>query len=278
RPSGGAAPAAPGGDRDRAGQESDEGGPDAGPDHQRREGGGDHRDAQHGRRELGGGDAVETRALQGELRSVRHGTDVEPLPRRPSTGGTGCDEQVDARRCEPGEDQRRHRPAASSRARRSMPRAAMRWAARTRTSPVQSSDPSTARPNTSVTVKWTASGSETRSSTATIPVRRGPSGPRSVCTTRSTESLTRLLRALSGRSREESDSWARNRSRVNPWRADPAWMVVYPVTPDDRVNSRGSASRSRTSPTMATSGAMRRKPATSRRRSIPGRSVRGGRV
>ena len=55
-------------------------------------------------------------------------------------------------------------------------------------------------------------------------------------------------------------------------------MVVKPFTPDDSVSSSGSASRSRTSPTMATSGAMRRNPATSRRRSTSGRSGRAGRV
>ena len=68
------------------------------------------------------------------------------------------------------------------------------------------------------------------------------------------------------------------RSRVRAWRAEPAWIVVKPLTPDDSVSSSGSASRSRTSPTMATSGAMRRKPATSRRRSTAGRSERAGRV
>ena len=51
---------------------------------------------------------------------------------------------------------------------------------------------------------------------------------------------------------------------------------MKPFTPDDSVSSSGSASRSRTSPTMATSGAMRRKPATRRRRSIAGRSGRAG--
>ena len=73
-----------------------------------------------------------------------------------------------------------------------------------------------------------------------------------------------------------SDSWQMNRSRVSAWRAEPAWMVVKPFTPDDSVSSSGSASRSRTSPTMATSGAMRRKPATSRRRSTAGRSAPRG--
>lgn len=33
-----------------------------------------------------------------------------------------------------------------------------------------------------------------------------------------------------------------NRSRVSAWRADPAWIVVNPFTPDDRVRSSGSAS------------------------------------
>ena len=69
-----------------------------------------------------------------------------------------------------------------------------------------------------------------------------------------------------------------NRSRESAWRAEPAWMVVNPFTPDERVSSSGRASRSRTSPTMATSGAMRRKPATSRRRSTAARSGRAGRV
>ena len=55
-------------------------------------------------------------------------------------------------------------------------------------------------------------------------------------------------------------------------------MVVNPCTPDDKVNINGMASRSRTSPTMATSGAMRRNPATSRRRSTSLRSGRAGRV
>ena len=73
-------------------------------------------------------------------------------------------------------------------------------------------------------------------------------------------------------------SWATNRSRVRACRAEPEWIVVYPVTPDDSVSSNGSASRSRTSPTIATSGAMRRNPATRRRRSISGRSIRLGRV
>ena len=73
-------------------------------------------------------------------------------------------------------------------------------------------------------------------------------------------SLTRVLSAASGSSPAESDSWQMNRRRVRAWRAEPAWIVVKPFTPDDSVSSSGSASRSRTSPTMATSGAMRRKP------------------
>jgi hypothetical protein len=33
-----------------------------------------------------------------------------------------------------------------------------------------------------------------------------------------------------------------NRSRVRAWRAEPAWIVVNPLTPDDTVESKGSAS------------------------------------
>jgi hypothetical protein len=65
------------------------------------------------------------------------------------------------------------------------------------------------------------------------------------CTTTSTLSLTSALSAASGRPPDVSASWQTNRSRVSAWRADPAWMVVYPVTPDDRVSS-GSASAFRT--------------------------------
>ncbi len=91
-------------------------------------------------------------------------------------------------------------------------------------------------------------------------------------------SLTRLLRADIGSSLLVSASWQMNRRRVRAWRAEPAWIVVNPLTPDDSVRSSGSASLSRTSPTIATSGAMRRKPATSRRRSTAGRSARAARV
>lgn len=111
-----------------------------------------------------------------------------------------------------------------------------------------------------------------------ISVTRGPSSVRWQCTTMSIESDTNALSADMGSSLAASDSWQMNRSRVSAWRAEPAWMVVKPVTPDDSVNSSGSASLSRTSPTIATSGAMRKKPATSRRRSTAGRSARAGRV
>ena len=102
-----------------------------------------------------------------------------------------------------------------------------------------------------------------------------PVGPRAQCTTTSMLSLTSVLSAVSGSSLADSDSWQMNRRRVSAWRAEPAWIVVKPFTPDDSVSSSGSASRSRTSPTMATSGAMRRKPATSLRRST-GRAVGAG--
>ena len=91
-------------------------------------------------------------------------------------------------------------------------------------------------------------------------------------------SLTRVLSAARGSSLEESESWQMKRSRVRAWRAEPAWMVVKPFTPDDKVSRSGRASLSRTSPTIATSGAMRRKPDTSRRRSTAGRSGRAARV
>ena len=55
-------------------------------------------------------------------------------------------------------------------------------------------------------------------------------------------------------------------------------MVVKPFTPDESVSNSGRASRSRTSPTIATSGAIRRNPDTNRRRSTAGRSSRAGRV
>ena len=129
-----------------------------------------------------------------------------------------------------------------------------------------------------VTVNCAASAPAARSSTATISVTRGPSGPRAQWTTTSMLSLTSVLSAVSGSSLAESDSWQMKRSRVSAWRAEPAWIVVKPFTPDDSVSSSGSASRSRTSPTIATSGAMRRKPATSWRRSTAGRSGRAGRV
>ena len=89
-------------------------------------------------------------------------------------------------------------------------------------------------------------------------------------------SLTRLLSADMGSSLLVSASWQMKRSRVSAWRAEPAWMVVKPFTPDDRVSSRGSASRSRTSPTMATSGAMRRKPGDQSAQ-VDGRAVGSGR-
>ena len=125
-------------------------------------------------------------------------------------------------------------------------------------------------------MNWPLEAALASSSTAMISVSRGPAAVRAVCTTRSTVSATRLVSAPRGRS--VSESWHTKRRRVSAWRAEPAWMVVYPFTPDDNVSSSGRASRSRTSPTMATSGAMRRNPATRRRRSMPGRSGRCGRV
>jgi hypothetical protein len=67
------------------------------------------------------------------------------------------------------------------------------------------------------------------------------------------------------------------RSRVSAWRAEPAWMVVKPLTPDDSVSSSGSASGRgprrrwrRRAPCAGT-----RRPAAAGR---PGRSARAARV
>ncbi len=95
------------------------------------------------------------------------------------------------------------------------------------------------RRNTSVTVKCVASAPPARSSTIATSVTRGPAAVRAHCTTTSMLSLTSEFSAASGSPPEVSASWQMNRSRVSAWRADPAWMVVYPVTPDDSVRSSG---------------------------------------
>ena len=155
----------------------------------------------------------------------------------------------------------------------------MAAATRAGASPVQArSAVRRGRANTSVTVKRVLSARPAKSSTQAMVDTRGPSAVRWQCTTTSTDSLTRLFSAAMGSSLEASESWQMNRSRARAWRAEPAWMVVNPCTPDDSVSSRGSASRSRTSPTTATSGAMRKNPDTKRRRSTPGRSGRAARV
>ena len=196
-------------------------------------------------------------------------------------------EEVDAVRGGDGEDQCRHadapslaggRPAGApgraGRAGRTRGRRRAR-SARTGTLPVHASgSPAPERRKTSVTVNWWRRPRRSESSTARTSVTRGPSGVlRAV-----DDDVDRLADQAVERGRAAarvSASWQTKRSRVSAWRAEPAWIVVKPFTPDDSVSSSGSASRSRTSPTMATSGAMRRNPATSRRRSTSGRSGRG---
>jgi hypothetical protein len=68
----------------------------------------------------------------------------------------------------------------------------------------------------------------------TTSVTLGAPAVRVQCTTTSTLSLTRELSAASGSPPSASASWHTNRNRVSAWRADPAWIVVNPVTPDDR--------------------------------------------
>jgi hypothetical protein len=114
----------------------------------------------------------------------------------------------------------------------------------------------------SVVVNWPWSADEVRSSTPRTDVTTGPSGRRAEWTTTSTASVTSEVSAPM--------------ERLWPCRPAGRRIAVVtapggragvdggePFTPDERVSRRGSASRSRTSPTMAMSGAMRRKPATS---------------
>ena len=132
------------------------------------------------------------------------------------------------------------------------------------------------RRNTSVTVKWVASAPPARSSTIATSVTRGPAGVRAQCTTTSMLSLTSVFSAASGSPPRRVGQLAHEPQPGQRLAGRPGVDGRVPVTPDDRVSSRGSASRSRTSPTIATSGAMRRNPATSRRRSMAGRSARAG--
>ncbi len=93
-------------------------------------------------------------------------------------------------------------------------------------------------------MKATVPAATCRSSTASTSVTL-TSGPcRAQCTTRSTASLTRAERAATLSSDPVSASWQMNRSRDSAWRAEPAWMVVNPCTPDDSVSSSGIASGS----------------------------------
>ena len=125
-----------------------------------------------------------------------------------------------------------------------------------------------------VTVNCAASAPAARSSTATISVIRGPCLPRPQCTTMSTafghQAVERRHRKLVGRVGELADEAKTgerlpSRSGVDGGEALHAGGL--------RVRRRGSASRSRTSPTIATSGAIRRNPDTNRRRSTAGRSA-----
>ena len=120
-------------------------------------GGGDHGDAQHGRRELGGETPSRPARCRASSAPVRYGTDVEPLPRRPSTGGTGCDEQVGARRRRPGEIQG---TSSSGRLEQGAGRCLEQPCARPLGPARHRTSPAIRRPapKTSVTVKWTASG------------------------------------------------------------------------------------------------------------------------
>lgn len=71
------------------------------------------------------------------------------------------------------------------------------------------------RPNNGVTVNCAASVPPARSSTARISVTWGPLDVRSVCTTTSTASLTRVFNAESGRLAPASANWLMKRSRVS---------------------------------------------------------------
>ena len=55
-------------------------------------------------------------------------------------------------------------------------------------------------------------------------------------------SLTSALNAASGQPPDVSASWYTNRSRATACRAESAWIMVHPVTPDDTVSSSGNAS------------------------------------
>lgn len=99
------------------------------------------------------------------------------------------------------------------------------------------------RAKTSVVVNCPWSALAVRSSTARIDVTCGPPRFRAEWTTTSTASVTSEVSAPIERSRPAPESWATNLSRVSAWREVPAWIVVNPLTPEERVRSSGSASR-----------------------------------
>jgi hypothetical protein len=67
----------------------------------------------------------------------------------------------------------------------------------------------------------------------------GPRGSAAQLTTTPMLPAHEQLSALSGNPPDVSASWHINRRRASAWPADPAWIVVQPVTPELTVSSIG---------------------------------------
>ena len=90
-----------------------------------------------------------------------------------------------------------------------------------------------------VVVNATVPAATCKSSTANTSVTRRSGPCLAQWTTRSTASLTSAESAAALSSDPVSASWQTNLRRDRACRADPAWMVVNPWTPDDSVSRRG---------------------------------------